>query len=117
MDHRIYETKVYSGKTIPKSSEAITSVWDIIDSDPQKLDDGSQAEANPESVEWFEVRGHSTAFYFGNSDHADKDTQAAYLPFYRAGKNAMRSMFLRAVADAAITGVVIEVAYSKPDLS
>jgi hypothetical protein len=107
------ESVVYSGKTITASSGAIQSIATILGTA-----DIARVLADPGAVRWVEVRGHSAAFYFGNSDHSDKDTQAAYLPLYRRGTNLiLDNMCLRAVADAAITSVVIEVGYAAPDMS
>ena len=104
------ESVVYSGKTITASSGAIQSIYTILGST-----DALRIVADPNAVRWVEVRAHATSFYFGNSDHSDKDAQAAYIPYYRRGTHLhLKNTYLRAVADAAITAVVIEIGYAAP---
>jgi len=106
-EHAI-ECVVYSGKSINASSGDVQSILDILGAT-----DAQRAKDDREAVRWIEVRQHSAAFHYGNSDHSDKDVQAAYAPYFRHGNyHQMANTYLRAVADAAITSVVIEVGYA-----
>ena len=116
-EHAI-ESVVYDGKTIDQSSGNIESIATILAEgvDPKVAADLQRAKKDRENVLWFEIRGHDAAFYFGDEDHANKDTQDAYEPYFRYGNYTMlQNTYLRAVADADITGVVIEIGYATPE--
>lgn len=112
------ESVVYSGKTIDQSSGTIQSIATILAEavDAKVAADLQRAKKQRSSVRWVEIRGHGASFYFGDSDHTNKDTQAANDPYFRYGNYIMlENTYLRAVADADITGVVIEVGYGEKD--
>lgn len=110
MGGNIGESIVYSGKTITASSGAIQSIRTIIGTT-----DDDKIVAARRSVRWVEIRAHSASFYFGTAAHAAKDTQPAYEPYFRYGTQKMLDdTYIRAVADAAITNVVIEVGFAGP---
>ncbi len=99
------KTVVVSGVTIGASSGDPENLRTLIEA-------ASSAPAADllDNVVAVEVRAHAAAFYFGDSDHTNKDTQAAYLPYYRDNITAahLKYTYLEAVADAAIENVVVE---------
>lgn len=105
------DSVIYSGKTITASSGAIQSILTVLGTTDDNRMDGSHGRR----VRWIEIRAHAAAFYVGNSDHSDKDTVPAYEPYFReCTKKHLEDTYLRAVADAAISNVVIEVGYAGP---
>jgi hypothetical protein len=96
-------SKVTSGKQINKSSGTVQTVRDMIGTTDLTAEQLKQVRA-------VEIRAHATSFYFGTAALAAKDTQPAYEPYYREGNaDMLDDTYVRAVADADITGVVVEV--------
>lgn len=99
-------TIVFDTLTIPKSSNDPATIMSLLTT----LDKNQKA-----SIQGVEVRGHGAAFYFGTragQAWTNKDSQQANLPYYReCGNDHLDLTWLGAVADADITGVVIEVEF------
>jgi hypothetical protein len=112
--------KIFDTLTIAASSGSIQSLATILGTTDWPTTGTETAETdrkNKVNITAIEVNDHSAAFHYGNTLlHSDKRTQAAYEPFYQEdpegdGARLIENTFVRASADAAITGVTLTVWY------
>ena len=100
------KTRVIDGITINQSSGSIVTIASLLEGATNPITAAEIRELNA-----VEIRGHGTSFEFGNSDLSDKSVKAAELPYFRENISYthLQSTYVRAVADADITAIEIEI--------
>ncbi len=103
--------RVFDTLTIDQSSGSIQALSTILGTTDWPLTTGDSG--NKHGIVAIEIAGHSAAFLWGNTlAHLDTISQAAYEPLYLEGDaRLVESLYLRASADADITGVTCKVFY------
>ncbi|MHC4253762.1 MAG: hypothetical protein ACYS9X_32000 [Planctomycetota bacterium] len=108
------KTIVLDDITIAASSGDIESLETIIEASAS-----APTAAQKKSVDEIEISAHGASFHVGDAAHANKKTWQAYLP-YNPGDitwEHCQNTFVRAVADAAISNVVVTLHLAKKFVS